>query len=128
MAYSPAVNKSQTGRQYVTTTDATVTTIKTVPVRLGSVVSISMKTAGVRTGGASGSAGDSAAYWILGTFKNVTGTAVLVGAVTVLKASEDQTAWDCTLTVSGGTVIATVLGASGNNVSWSSEIEVVNNL
>lgn len=128
MAYSPARNKSQSARQYVTTTDATVTTLKTLPVRIGSVIKIMAQVDAVRTSGASGSAGDSAGYVIVATVKNVSGTAALVGGVTVLQASEDQVAWDCTISVSGGTALVTVAGAASNNVSWSGSIEVVNNL
>lgn len=128
MAYSPALNRQQAARQYVTTTDATVTTIKTIPVRIGSVVRLWIEACAVRTGGSSGTSGDSAGYILTATVKNVSGTAALVGSVTVVSASEDQVAWDCTVSVTSGTAIVTVAGAANNNVSWSAMVDVINNI
>lgn len=127
MAYS-ASYKQHLHRQAVRTTDATVTTIKTIPINILSVVRIWVETSAVRTGGNSGSAGDSAGYVLTATVKNVSGTAALVGAVTVVSASEDQPAWDCTISVSGGTAIVTVTGASSNNISWNAQIRVTENV
>lgn len=126
MAYS-ASNRQHLWRQGVLTTDATVTTIKTIPISLGSVVRLWVEATGVRTGGASGTAGDSAGYVLTATVKNVSGTAALVGAVTVLSASEDQAAWNCTISVTGGTALVTVAGASGNNVTWNAQIRATEN-
>lgn len=127
MAYSPSRAK-HLSRQSVLTTDATVTTLKTIPIKVGSVVRIWVEGTGLRTGGASGTAGDSAGYVLTGTYKNSSGTAIIVGAITVVSSSEDQAAWNMTLSVSGGNVLLTVTGASGNNVTWNAEIRVTENI
>ena len=81
MPYS-ASNRQHTHRQGVLTTDATVTTLKTIPIALASVVRIWVEATAVRTGGSAGTAGDSAGYVLTGTYKNNSGTAIIVGAIT----------------------------------------------
>lgn len=126
MSYSPSRAK-QVYHQSVKTTDATVTTIKTIPIKLVSVCTIKAFITGQRTGGSSGTAGDAAGYEIFAVVKNVAGTAALVGSVTVV-AKEDQAAWDATVSVTGGTAIVTVAGAANNNVTWNAEITVGQNV
>ncbi|MFA6018482.1 MAG: hypothetical protein WC776_04875 [Patescibacteria group bacterium] len=127
MAYSPS-NSRHLSNQSVTTTDATVTTIKTIPIKGASVARIIAIITGKRTGGTAGNVNDAASYWVTATVKAINGTATIVGAVAVLSASEDQVAWDGTIDVSGGTAIVTVAGAANNNVTWNAKIEVIENL
>lgn len=72
-----------------------------------------------------GTAGDSAGYIKTGVFKNVAGTVTLVGSVVNVMTSEDQAAWDVTLTVNGQNVEVRVTGASGNNITWTAYTNVI---
>lgn len=107
------------------TTDATVTTINTIAVAASTTVMIEAHVRARRTGGTSGTAEDAAGYVIYGTYKNVAGTATLVGAVAADYTAEDQAGWDATLTASGGNVLLRVTGASNNNVTWHSTVRVM---
>lgn len=102
------------------TTDATPNALNTVAVATDTTVLIEVKVVGLRTGGSAGSAGDSAGYIISGLFKNISGTVSLVGSLSLLHVTEDQPAWDATLSVVGTDVILYVTGAVDNNITWSS--------
>lgn len=115
-------------RQAVATTDATVTTIKTIPIKLNSVARVTAVVNGIRTGGSSGGLGDCASYFLTAAFKNSAGTAVQMGATTTIDAVEDQVAWDAAISLSGGTVIVTVAGAANNNITWNANIQVIENV
>lgn len=125
MSFSTDLN-TVTNQTFVQTTDATVTTIAQIHVYPDSVLNITAFVTGKRTGGASGTAGDSAGYELNAVFKNPSGTgATLVGAVSQI-ANEDQVAWDSTITTdANGNVLVTVTGASGNNVNWGCITSVV---
>lgn len=119
----PAANYSLIPRESsVNTTDATVTVLDSIP--MGALTApinvIKCLVTGRRTGGASGSDGDSAGYEISATFKRVGSTVSLVGSVVTTMASEDQVGWNCTLAANGQNVEVRVTGASGNNVTWTS--------
>ena len=103
---------------YVTTIDATVTTLATVTIPASTTVFIEALVSARRTGGSAGTAEDGAGYVIRGTYKNVAGTATLIGAVNADYTAESQAAWDATLTISGGSTLVRVTGAVNNNVSW----------
>lgn len=103
----------------VQTTDATVTTLHTFAIPASRTVTIEATVTARRHGGAAGTAEDGASYKLVGAFKNVAGTATLIGAVTRVHEAEDQAAWDCVLTASGGNVLLRVTGAANNNVAWS---------
>lgn len=105
----------------VATTDATVTTLHTVTVASGKSYLIKAHVLARRTGGASGTANDSAAYGRVACVKDVSGTATLVGAVASLYTMEDQAGWDVTIDVTGGTARVRVTGAASNNVTWHLE-------
>lgn len=100
------------------TTDATVTTLHTFTVPASTTYMIEARVTARRTGGTGGTAEDGAGYVIRGTYKNVAGTATLIGAVNADYTAEDQAAWDATFTVSGATVLVRVTGAANNNISW----------
>jgi microcystin-dependent protein len=102
----------------VSTTDATQTTLHTIAVPASQCLFIRAFVVGRRTGGVAGTAEDCAAYEVKALYKNVAGTATLVGSVFTHLTVESQAGWDCTFTVSGGNVLVRVTGATDNNVSW----------
>lgn len=102
----------------VYTTDATVTTLKTVTVPVSTTVLMWGYVVARRTGGSAGAAEDGAAYRVEFTAKNTAGTAALIAAATVTVIGESQAAWDVTVAASGGTVLIKVTGAANNNISW----------
>jgi hypothetical protein len=103
----------------VNTTDATVTTVQTIATASNKSYMIEARVTARRTGGAGGAAGDSAAYIVRTMVKNVAGTLTLSGLATDF-SSEDQAAWDATLTVSGTNILVRVTGAANNNITWNS--------
>lgn len=113
------IEKSYEVVGYVTTTDATVTTLATIAIPASTTVKVSVFVVARRTGGASGTAEDGAGYQIDATYKNVAGTATLIGALTATYTAEDQAGWNATLTISGSNVLVRITGAAGNNVSWT---------
>lgn len=102
----------------VSTTDATVTTIATIAVPATTTLTIEGTVSARRTGGSSGTAEDAAGYQVLATYKNVAGTATLVGAGSIIVVGEDQAGWDVTLSASAGNALIRVTGSSNNNVNW----------
>lgn len=108
----------------VSTTDATATTLTSVTVPTDSVVYLRAKIVGRRTGGSSGSNGDSAVYERSARFKNVGGTVTINNLQTDF-TSEDQNGWNGTLDVSGTSARMRVTGAANNNVTWTVTYEVI---
>lgn len=103
----------------VATTDATVTTIQTIAIPASTTVAIESIVIARRTGGASGTAEDGARYKISAVYKNVAGTATIIGAIT-RTIDEDVAAYNSTFAISGGNVIITVAGPATTNVTWHS--------
>ena len=101
----------------VTTTDATVTTIHTVAIPATTTVALEAIIIARRTGGAAGTAEDGARYKLSAVFKNVAGTATIIGAVTK-DADESQAGWDANYTASAGNILIEVTGALDNNITW----------
>lgn len=101
----------------VATTDGTTTTLHTFAIPATTTVAIEVVIVARRTGGASGTAEDGARYKCLAVYKNVAGTATIIGVVNQT-ADESQAAWDGTLTVSAGNVLCRVTGAAANNITW----------
>lgn len=111
----------------VTTTDSTQTALLSIPVVLNKTILIEAIIIARRTGGTSGSEGDSAGYVLNGCYKDVNGTVSEVGETSVFSA-EDQAQWTATMDISGTNVLLLVTGASGNTVNWSITYKVhVNN-
>jgi hypothetical protein len=108
----------------VTTTDATQTTLYTFTLPASTTYLIEATVVARRTGGSSGSAEDGAGYVVRGVYKNVGGTATLIGAVSQIFVAESQGGWDATLTVSGGSVLLRVTGAANNSIAWLAEIRI----
>lgn len=106
----------------VATTDATVTTIHTVPTVSDTTKMIEVRVVARRTGGTGGTAGDGAAYIKVATFKNIAGTVTQIGANSDVHIAEDQAGWDVTFSVSTTNVLVQVTGAADNNVTWHATI------
>lgn len=102
----------------VATTNATVTTLHSYAIPASTRALIEARVVAARTGGTSGTAEDGAGYIVQGVFKNVAGTATVIGAVLVFAVGEDQAGWDATMDVSGGDVRVRVTGAANNNITW----------
>lgn len=100
------------------TTNNTATTIHTVAIPASTTVGIQVVVVSRRTGGSAGTAEDGAMYVRYATYKNVAGTATLIGAVSSPHTAEDQAGWDVTFNVSGSNVQIQVTGATNNNVTW----------
>ena len=110
----------------VTTTDATLTTLETIPMTSAYASRVKVSVVARRTGGTLGTAEDCAAYERVVLCKMVTGTAVIVGAVLNGQAMdlESQALWDCTVTNSGGNLLVQVTGAISNNITWLCQTQV----
>lgn len=109
----------------VNTTDATQTTLATIPITASRTYMIEARVAARRTGGTSGTADDGASYCRRGTYTTKSGTVTLMGSVqTIGTDAEDQAAWDVTLTISTTNVLVRVTGAANNNVTWMGDIKV----
>lgn len=108
----------------VATTDATQTTLHTIAIPASTTVKITAYVRARRTAGSAGTAEDAAGYVVVGTYKNVAGTATLVGAVNVLYTAEDQAGWDATLDVNAGNARVRVTGATNNTVTWHCTVKV----
>ena len=105
----------------VNTTDATLTTIATIAVATGTVALLEAKITGLRTGGTGGTAGDSCTYIRTARIKNIAGTAALMN-LQADYTSEDQTAFNGTISVSAGNALVQVQGAVNNNMTWKVQI------
>jgi hypothetical protein len=120
MAYSPS-RSSYKWNKSVATTDATVTTIISIPIVLNSASRFLVSVVGKRTGGSSGSTGDIGSYLCTFTANNVSGTTTNSNLV-MIDAYESQPAWDVTITTSAGNALIQVTGAANNNITWNANI------
>lgn len=102
----------------VTTTDATPTTVLSLPITTTRTAQIYARVTARRTGGTGGTAGDGAGYEIYGTYKNIAGTITIIGAVNQIYVAEDQAGWNATLVINGTNVDVQITGALLNNISW----------
>ena len=103
------------------TTNATVTALQRVDVDLNKSVYIEARVVARRTGGSSGSTGDTAFYTIQAGFKNIAGTVTLVAAV-ILNGGEDQSGWDLGFSIVGTQAVLVATGAANNNITWESSL------
>lgn len=118
---STATNDDPTVTTYqnrVTTSNATITTLHTFAVPSSTTVTLIAYIVARRTGGASGTAEDGASYIIAATFKNVAGTATIIGSTSILHSSESQAGFDAVFTASSGNVLVQVTGATSNDITW----------
>lgn len=102
----------------VATTDATPTAVATLPALQFYTTQIRCSVTARRTGGASGTADDGAAYVVDVALKNNSGTAVEIAAETLTVIAEDQAGWTVTTAPSGATAVISVTGAASNNIVW----------
>ena len=108
----------------VTTTDATVTTILSIEVPTSTTTGLDITVLARRTGGSAGAAEDGAHYKRHATYKNVAGTATIIGAVSSPHTAESQAGWDVTFVPSGNRVEVRVTGALNNTVAWEAHARV----
>lgn len=101
----------------VATTDATVTTLATIPIPTDTTVHIEATVVARRTGGAAGAANDGAGYKIYSVLKNTAGTAIVIGTATSVHG-ESQAGWDAVVDANSSNARIRVTGAVSNDVSW----------
>lgn len=101
----------------VTTTDNTVTAIIRTKVADGKTVMLVANIVARRTGGSSGTVGDSAWYTLSGAYKNVGGVMTGIGTPDLI-GGEDQAGWNVGFTSSGTDAVVTVQGAANNDITW----------
>jgi hypothetical protein len=112
-------------RDRVATTDATVTTISTIPVPVNHTLLIVAYIVARRTGGSAGSANDGAAYRLEVAAKNTSGTAAELAAETLTVIGESQAGWTVASSASGGNILLRVTGAADNNVQWRASVRTL---
>lgn len=102
----------------VSTTDATQTTLQTVAIPTDTAVYLNTKILARRTGGTSGTAGDSAVYEYTGRVKDVGGTVTIPTLFPQADfVSEDQD-WSIIWAVDGTSIDIDVIGAADNDITW----------
>lgn len=111
----------------VPTTNATPTTIAVVQLPTDGASFVEVRVAGYRTGGTSGSTGDSGLYVRRAGFKCIASTATLLGATQDSFTVESQGGWDVTIIASGGSAVVQVTGAANNNITWDCVVLRLNN-
>lgn len=117
----PTTNSDNyTAYSTIKTTSAAPTTIDSVFYTSTQTNFIEARVVGRRTGGTSGSAGDSAAYIIRAVYQGGT----IIGSISVDFIQESQAGWDATFSVGVGIIDVVVTGAANNNVSWSCSLQV----
>jgi len=104
---------------YVTTTNATPTTLLTIPINASRTYFLEARVGARRTSGSSGSAEDGAAYVVQGAYNTISGTVTVIGSVNAEYTAESQGAWNATLVISGSNVLVQVTGAANNNITWN---------
>jgi non-canonical (house-cleaning) NTP pyrophosphatase len=103
----------------VSTTNATTTTIQTIPVATGQGMLITTRVLSRKTSGAGvGTTGDVNAYVRTAKVKNVGGT-VTAGSTSADFTSEDISQFNVTIVVSGTNILIRVDGSANNNVDWT---------
>lgn len=109
---------------YIQTTNATTTTLSNITtLAVSKSILVEARIVAKRTGGSSGTDGDSAMYVRRAGFKrDSTNPSAAVGAVQDVFTVEDQAGWDATIALSTNDVIVQVTGAANNNITWHAEI------
>jgi hypothetical protein len=108
----------------VTTTNNSATTISTIAAAASTTTVINAYVVGRRTGGSSGTAEDGCFYHVQGCIKNVSGTATIIGAVSVSPVIESNANCNAGIAVSSGNILLQVTGDTNNNYSWRAYIDV----
>lgn len=102
----------------VATTNATATTIETIPIATNTTTLITAFIVARRTGGTGGTTGDGAGYQLNGVVKNIAGTVTII-AQSLVFTGEDQAGWTADLAVSTTNILVRVTGAADNNINWT---------
>jgi hypothetical protein len=113
----------QTGT--VSTTDATVTTILTIPITTNSQTTFQVTVAARRTGGSSGAAADGASYIRGVSVKDNAGTPTIIGSSAMMTDQESQAGWDVTFDISTTNLRIRVTGAANNNIDWKATARIL---
>lgn len=108
-------------RATIRTTDNTVTAMLRAKVADGKTIMIQAYIVARRTGGSSGTNGDSAFYVLTGAYRNVGGVMTGIGTPDLV-VGEDNAAWTVGFTSSGTDAIVTVTGDNGNDITWEGAI------
>ncbi len=102
----------------VSTTDATVTTLRTIPIVDNRTYYIRSYVTAARTGGSAGTDDDGGVYqiqWMVTTKAGtVTGTNLSNGNA----SAEDESSYSASLGVSGSNVVVQVAGVANTNINW----------
>lgn len=110
----------------IDTTDDTVTTIRTIPVPTNKVIGVSYHILCRRTGGSSGTTGDSAKFDMTFRANNISGTVTIHDPhadYTSADQNEWSVGWDAYPEVDGTDIDINFKGAADNNVTCGSRIE-----
>jgi hypothetical protein len=107
----------------VATTDATVTTLQTIPITANRTYFIKSVIIARRTGGTAGTADDGAAYEIATGYTTKAGTVTAIVVPTVLERADVGT-YDADFTISGTNVLVEVTGVVDTNITWHCTTEV----
>lgn len=107
----------------ITTTNNTITDLHIFTVPASTTYYIHSIVVARRTGGSAGTAEDGASYEIRGCYKNVSGTATIIGALNTI-TNESQAGWNATFSPTSNTVRLRVTGATNNNITWHTTSKV----
>ncbi|MGL4401094.1 MAG: hypothetical protein ACRCXD_14585 [Luteolibacter sp.] len=118
-----SLTSSLTGE--VSTTDATVTTVASIPTDTDRTYMVEVWLSGRRTGGIAGAANDTANFIRRFVLKNNAGTLAAPLNLTTEYTQRDQAAWNIALTVSGTNLLVRANGALNNNVDWRAEVRTL---
>jgi len=103
------------------TTDATVTTLHTVPITADRTYFIEATVTARRTGGAAGTADDGAVYILRAMVTTKSGT-VTIDSVIATMVAEDVAAYACTLDVSTTNIRVRVTGVAATTIDWACKV------
>ncbi len=108
----------------VSTTDATVTTLQTIPIPTDSGMIIETRVTSRKTAGAGlGTVGDVNGYIRTVKAKNVAGV-ISIGVIQATFTSEDIAPFGITFLASGTNVLVNIQGSATNNVDWKCETKI----
>lgn len=112
-----AISEQPFVKNSVTTTDATATTIMTIPIPNNSVCGLDLHVIGIKNDSSEG-----ANYVIKGTYRNNAGTVSIVGTLSSSHLEEDDTNWDVALSVSSTNVLVKVTGVAATTINWKTRL------
>lgn len=119
--HTPAASSSSSGVRQVQTTDATVTTIATIPTSSDRGYVVRAMVVGTRVTGTN----ETGAYEVICTFENDAGTLTQVSTDTQPHVKEDTAAWDVTINPSGTNILVQVTGEAAKTINWTCLYEVI---